>query len=192
MKIVAVIGSIRRGNTMKMVEAACSIFETNDVQIIDLAKITLNFCTGCLYCDDTKKCCINDDMSNLMDDIANADGFIFASPVRWSLLSGEMKTFFDRLNPFATLGTLSDKKCILLTVGQSCEDSDDASSIDAGLKSMEFFCENAGIEVVDIVKAYGCLEENDFINSQYVELCYLAAKKLKATFLHASGGDING
>lgn len=192
MKIVAVIGSIRRGNTMKMVETACSIFKADDIKIIDLAHIKLNFCTGCLYCDETKKCCIDDDMSNLMDDIANADGFIFASPVRWSLLSGEMKTFFDRLNPFATLGTLSEKKCIILTAGQSCEGSDDATSIDAGLKSMEFFCENAGIEVVDSVKAYGCLEENDFINSQYVELCHLAAEKLKSTLFQADGGDDNG
>ena len=109
MKVMAVIGSIRRGNTMKMIQAACSVFASNEVQVIDLAQINMNFCTGCLYCDETKKCCIDDDMSKIMDNISSADAYIFASPVRWSLLSGEMKTFFDRLNPFATLGTLSEK-----------------------------------------------------------------------------------
>lgn len=179
MKIVAVVGSIRRGNTLKMVEAACSPFSADEVKVIDLAHIQMEFCTGCLYCDDTQKCNIDDDMTNLIDEIAEADAFIFASPVRWSLLSGEMKTFFDRLNPFAAVGTLSGKKCILLTVGQSEEDSDDAFSIDAGLRSMEFFCENASIEVVDSVRAYGCLGEDSIENSPYIKACYAAAQKLK-------------
>lgn len=183
MKIVAVVGSLRRGNTLKMVQAACSRFSLDEVQIIDLAQIRMDFCTGCLYCDTAKKCCIDDDMSTLMERIADADAYIFASPVRWSLLSGEMKTFFDRLNPFATLGILSEKKCVLLTVGQSEEGSDDAFSIDAGLKSMEFFCENAGIEVVGSVKAYGCLEEEDIMKSSYIKECYAVADKLKEILL---------
>ncbi len=181
MKIVAVVGSLRRGNTLKMVQAASSRFSPKDIQIIDLAQIKMNFCNGCLDCDTTKKCCLDDDMTKMMDKIADADAYIFASPVRWSLLSGEMKTFFDRLNPFATLGTLSDKKCILLTVGQSEKGGDDAFSIDAGLKSMEFFCENAGIEVVGSVKAYGCLEAEDFMKSPYINECYAVAEKLKET-----------
>ena len=183
MKIVAVVGSIRRGNTLKMVQAACSRFSSDEITVIDLAHIKMEYCTGCLYCDTEKRCCINDDMTNLMGKIADADAYIFASPVRWSLLSGGMKTFFDRLNPFATLGTLNEKKCILLTVGQSEEGSDDAFSIDAGLKSMEFFCENAGIEIVGSVKAYGCLEEDSIENSSYIKECHAVAEKLKEALL---------
>ena len=81
------------------------------------------------------------------------------------------------------MGTLSEKKCILLTVGQSEEGSDDAFSIDAGLKSMEFFCENAGIEVIGSVKAYGCLEEDSIENSSYIKECYAVAEKLKEAIL---------
>lgn len=183
MKVVAVIGSLRNGNTAKMVEVASEQFGVANVQIINLAKISMNFCTGCLYCDTEKKCCIRDDMSNLQNDIGDADAYIFASPVRWSLMSGEMKTFFDRLNPFATMGTLVGKKAILFVVGQSESESDDSFSIDAGMKSMEFFCENAGIEVVDEVKAFGCLEENDIIGSNYLADCRNAADKLKSCLL---------
>lgn len=179
MKVIAVIGSLRRGNTAKMVDAACSCFSPNEVQIIDLAQISLHFCTGCLYCDSEKKCCIEDDMSSKMDSIAIADAFIFASPVRWSLLSGEMKTFLDRLNPFATTGILNGKKAILFVVGQSMEDSEDAFSVDAGLKSLELFCENAGIEVVDTVRAFGCLAENDINDTEYLDKCRAAACNLK-------------
>jgi len=178
MKIVAVVGSIRRGNTLKMVQAACASLESKDVDIIDLSKMSLQFCTGCLYCDETKTCNIDDDMTKALDAIGAADAYIFASPVRWSLLSGEMKTFFDRLNPFATTGTLNGKKCILLTVGQSETDGEEAFSIDAGLQSMQFFCENAGIEVIDSVKAYGCLSEDDIESTPYLDMCTTAAKKL--------------
>jgi multimeric flavodoxin WrbA len=180
MKIVAVVGSIRRGNTLKMVQVACSALEQKDVDIIDLSKMTIKFCTGCLYCDETKKCNIDDDMSKVLDVISAADAYIFASPVRWSLLSGEMKTFFDRLNPFATTRTLNGRKCILLTVGQSEVNGDDASSIDAGLQSMQAFCENAGIEVIESVKAYGCLAEDDVSTTPYLDMCSIAAKKLVA------------
>lgn len=183
MKVVAVVGSIRRGNTLKMVQASCSRFSSDEIDIIDLGSIKFSFCTGCLYCDETQHCCIDDDLSKLMDKVAEADAYIFASPVRWSLLSGEIKTFFDRLNPFASVGTLSGKKCILLTVGQSEKESEDAFSIDEGLKSMEFFCKNAGIEVVDKVKAYGCLSETDISDSVYLEMCYIAADRLRSSLL---------
>jgi multimeric flavodoxin WrbA len=176
MKTVAVVGSIRRGNTLKMVQAACKSLEGKDVEIIDLSEISLKFCTGCLYCDKTKQCNINDKMSKLLPIIGDADAFIFASPVRWSLISGEIKTFFDRLNPFATTGQLNGKKSILFVVGQS--DVDEPESIDAGLQSMQFFCDNAGIEVVESVKAFGCLNENDIEETQYLEMCAEAGKKL--------------
>jgi multimeric flavodoxin WrbA len=178
MKIVAVVGSLRKGNTLKMVQAACSSITTDEVEIIDLSKISLQFCTGCLYCDEAKQCNINDDMSNLIDKIKDANGYIFASPVRWSLLSGEMKTFFDRLNPLATTGILSKKKCVLFVVGQSDISGDETFSIDAGLQSMKFFCENAGVEIVDSVKAYGCLSEDDITNTSYLKQCVAASGKL--------------
>jgi len=183
MKVIAVVGSIRRGNTLKMVQEARSCFLPNEIQIIDLAHIKMEYCTGCLFCDTNKKCNINDDMTNLMESIEEADAYIFASPVRWSLLSGEMKTFFDRLNPFATSGILNGKKCIIFTVGQSEENSEDAFSIDEGLRSMEFFCANAGIDVIGSVKAYGCLEENSIEKTSYIKDCRYMAKKLRDALL---------
>ena len=48
---------------------------------------------------------------------------------------------------------------------------------------MEYFCENTGIEIVDSVKAYGCLAEDDVVDSQYFQECYDAAKKLKEALM---------
>jgi multimeric flavodoxin WrbA len=73
-----------------MVQAACSVLDHQVMDIIDLADMTMKFCTGCLCCDEAKTCSIDDDMTKALNSIGTADAFIFASPVRWSLLSGEM------------------------------------------------------------------------------------------------------
>ena len=179
MKICAVIGSLRKGNSALMVSEAVSCFERDEVEIIDLSSLKLCFCSGCLECDETQKCNINDEMTEKLNIISSADGFIFASPVRWGLISGEMKTFFDRLNPFAVSETLSGKKAILFVVGQTDEGDDVTMSIKSGMKSMEVFCDNSGIDIIDKVKAYGCLSPNDISNTNYLSLCKDAAIKLR-------------
>jgi multimeric flavodoxin WrbA len=108
-----------------------------------------------------------------------ADGLIIGSPARWGLLSGELKSFLDRLNPLAGPESLSGKKAIVFAVGQSEEDSEDAESVKLACKSMETFCESADIEVVDRVCAFGCLGSHDVEEDAAVlRKCRAAAKRL--------------
>lgn len=180
MKIIAVIGSTRNGNTKHMVEKIIDGMMGEkgvSVQKLHLRDIKMNFCDGCLLCDETGKCVIEDDMINIVEDVRNADGFIFASPARWSLLSGEMKTFFDRLNPLAVREEMNGKACINFVVGQSEED--DNESIKLAANSIKAFCDNAGIEVVDTIIACGCYGRNDIVSkNQYIEAGIAAGKKL--------------
>lgn len=181
MKIIAVIGSTRSGNTKYMVEKIIDGMmkgnEACDIQKLHLRDIKMDFCDGCLACDETGECVINDDMSKIVDDVRKADGFIFASPARWSLLSGEMKTFFDRLNPLAVKEELAGKLCVNIVVGQSEED--DKESIESAADSLKAFCDNAGIEVIDTVVACGCYGATDIISKTiYIEAGVLAGKKL--------------
>ncbi len=103
MRILAIVGSARRGNTYAMVEAATHELSAKacDVELIHLRDIKLEVCDGCLACDEEGKCVIEDDMEKILPDVAQADGFIFGTPARWSLLSGELKVFIDRSNPLA-------------------------------------------------------------------------------------------
>lgn len=180
MKIIAVIGSARNGNTKYMVEKILdSMVEEKgfNIQKIHLNDVKMGFCNGCLECDKTGKCVIDDDMSEIVDDVRNADGFIFASPARWSLLSGEMKTFLDRLNPLAVREEMNGKVCVNLVVGQSEED--DKESIILAANSLKAFCDNAGIEVVDTVMICGCYGATDIISKiPYIEAGIFAGKKL--------------
>lgn len=161
MKIIAIVGSTRRGNTYAMVEASCLALEACNVELLHLKSLDINRCDGCLKCDKTGECHIKDDMKDILPRILEADGFIFGSPARWSLLSGELKTFIDRLNPIAAAESLKGKMAVIFAVGQT--KGKDALSIGRTADSIKFFCENAGIEVVDTVIAKGCLNRDDLI-----------------------------
>lgn len=178
MTVIGIVGSLRRGNTYTMVEAGCQTLTDCEVELIHLKDIDLTLCDGCLECDDTGRCHYNDNMSKLIERIKKADGFIFGTPARWSLLSGELKTFFDRLNPLAVPELLSGKKAIIFSVGQSKDE--DVETIKHAADSVRFFCENAEIEVVDTVIASDCLQAEDLISKhpEFLKDCKAAAVKL--------------
>jgi multimeric flavodoxin WrbA len=144
-----------------------------------LGDLAYTFCDGCLQCDDTGACHLNDDMKTAIETVKSADGLIIGSPTRWGLLSGELKSFLDRLNPLARPELLSGKKAIVFAVGQSDEDSEGAESVKLACASIATFCENADIEVIDKVCAFGCLEEHDVEDdSKVLQCCMDAARKL--------------
>jgi len=182
MRVVAIVGSSRRGNTYAMVESACHGIGTDcDLELIHIRDMTIKFCDGCLTCDSNGKCHINDSMTDIITSIIAADGLIIGTPARWSLLSGELKVLIDRLNPLAAQERLKKKKAIVFAVGQTSPEQDD--SVKTACNSVVAFCANAGIKVVSKVLAYGCLEPNDLIEKSpdVLDKCKRAAKKLLAS-----------
>jgi multimeric flavodoxin WrbA len=166
MKILAVCSGRKNGNSYYMVQKAIGVVPNADslIDVIHVGSMKLFFCDGCLSCDKTGVCHLSDTMSSIIEKIDDYDAFIFATPARWGLLSGDMKVFFDRLNPLATTNRLTGKKAAIFVVGQS--EKLDAQSIHLAADSVRYFCENAGIEVVDTVLATDCLNPIDVLSSQ--------------------------
>jgi multimeric flavodoxin WrbA len=162
-----------------MVESACHALDSGcDVELIHTRDLTLAFCDGCLSCDKTSACHIDDSMTAVISSMLAADGLIIGTPVRWALLSGELKVLFDRLNPLAVPQKLKGKKAIVFAVGQSTQEQDD--SVKLACDSVITFCNSAGIDVVSTVLSFGCLEPNDLIEKspEVLNNCKLAARKL--------------
>ena len=179
MRIVALVGSTRRGNTYAMVESACHVLSSeSDVELIHLKDTSVHFCDGCLSCDETGECHIQDGAIEIVRSLSAADGLILGTPTRWSLLSGELKVLFDRLNPLAVSETLAGKKAVVFAVGQS--KPEDSKSVELACRSVVNFCENAGIEVVRTVLAFECLNQGDLIEKHSTVLaeCKMAARTL--------------
>jgi multimeric flavodoxin WrbA len=105
MKVIAINGSPRKKwNTAmlleKAIEGAKSIgAETELVQLYDL-----NF-KGCISCFACKirggksygKCAVKDDLTPIFERIEKADGIIMGSPIYFGAVSGEMRSFLERL-----------------------------------------------------------------------------------------------
>ena len=71
----------------------------NSVEKINLKEKNIAFCKGCLACQHTKKCVINDDAVKIFETIKDVDVVVWATPVYYYSMSGQMKTLIDRLNP---------------------------------------------------------------------------------------------
>ena len=75
----------------------------NNVETINLKDYKIEFCKGCLACQNINICVIDDGMKNLIEKVRNADVLVFATPIYYYSISGLMKTFLDRLNPIYSM-----------------------------------------------------------------------------------------
>ena len=71
----------------------------NDVEIVTLHQKDIRFCIGCLSCVKTGKCVLKDDAPEIVGKMHDADILVFATPIYYYEMSGQMKTLLDRANP---------------------------------------------------------------------------------------------
>ena len=106
MKNVIVISSTPRlgGNSEVLAkEFACGAKDAgHNVELICLRDYNLKYCTGCYACHRTGKCVHNDGMNELSKKLLKADAIVFATPVYFYSMSGQLKVFIDRLVPTYT------------------------------------------------------------------------------------------
>lgn len=71
----------------------------HQVEKIPLRDKTIGFCKGCLTCQSTQRCVIRDDGDAIAQTMLTADVIVFATPIYYYGMSGQMKTMLDRTNP---------------------------------------------------------------------------------------------
>lgn len=103
MKKVLIITSSLRGRSNSDILAAAFADGAreagHEVTEISLKGKTVGFCRGCLACQKTGRCVIADDARPICDAVKDADVLVFASPVYYYSISGQLKALLDRLNP---------------------------------------------------------------------------------------------
>lgn len=103
MKAVCIIGSPKnKGNTAFVVDKVIEGMEYSGIEVSRyvLGELNINFCQGCNYCNETRKCKQKDDMDIIIEDIFESDIVLIASPSYWGDVTGQLKTFFDRSLPY--------------------------------------------------------------------------------------------
>lgn len=71
----------------------------NEVELITLRDKDLKFCQGCLACVKTHRCVIHDDAAAIISKMHDADTIVWATPIYYYEMCGQMKTMIDRGNP---------------------------------------------------------------------------------------------
>lgn len=71
----------------------------HEVEFVSLLGKTLKFCIGCDKCQTTMRCIFEDDAESIVQKMLTAQVIVFASPVYYYGLSGQLKVLFDRTYP---------------------------------------------------------------------------------------------
>lgn len=101
-KVVIISTSFRVNSNSEILAKECEKGAKeagNTVEFISLKNKEIKYCLGCLVCQNTGSCVIKDDVLNIMEKVKEADVLVFATPIYYYEMSGQMKTLLDRLNP---------------------------------------------------------------------------------------------
>ena len=103
MKNVLIIStSLRGGSNSELLAKECAKGAEeagNRVELLSLKGKKIQYCIGCLSCIKTGKCVQKDDVPEIMEKLRRADVLVFATPIYYYEMCGQMKTLLDRMNP---------------------------------------------------------------------------------------------
>ena len=100
-KVLIISTSIRaNSNSEKLAQAFAEGARAsgNDVEFVSLRDKTIGFCKGCLACQKLGHCIIRDDANDITEKMLVSDVIVWATPIYYYEMSGQMKTMIDRAN----------------------------------------------------------------------------------------------
>ena len=101
-KVLILSSSPRKGGNSETLAAAFAkgaLEAGNLVETVHLREKNYGFCRGCLACLKLGHCVIRDDAVEVTAKMHDADVLVFATPVYYYSVSGQLKTMLDRANP---------------------------------------------------------------------------------------------
>lgn len=108
----------------------------HNIEKITLIDKNINFCKGCLVCQEKKACIIKDNANEIVEKIKNADIVVFATPIYFYEMSGQMKTLIDRTNPLFVQDYQFRDIYLIATCADKVE-----NSMDAAIKGLQGWIE---------------------------------------------------
>ena len=125
MNIVVLQGSPNlSGSTAILVEefARGARVAGHTVERVDVDRLKIRPCTGCVACGYEGPCVVRDDMQDLRAKLLAADMIVFATPLYYYGMSAQLKTVIDRFCAFNASLTRKHVKSALLTVAWNADD----------------------------------------------------------------------
>jgi len=166
--IVVISGSPRKnGNTEQLADAFIKGANEagNHVEKFHVSDYKISGCLGCQYCQKHEGQCVQkDDMQIIYDALYRADVIVFATPLYWAGMSGQIKLVIDRLYASAARPFPISSAVLLMPFGATSPSDTDA--VVAQYHEMLRYTrwQNKGT-----LLASGMLSKNDIAESPYLE-----------------------
>lgn len=147
----------------------------HEVEFVSLKNKQIAFCKGCMACQKVGHCIIDDDANEITEKIKNSDVIVWATPIYYYEMSGQMKTLIDRANSLYTSGHKFNEVYVITS-------SADASSgvvqtVLSGVKG--WIACFSGVKLAGYVEAGGLEAPNDAENRKdLLEKAYNMGKNI--------------
>ncbi len=176
MNIVVLFGSPNlNGSTKLLVESFKNGAEEsgNKVEILDITKMNISTCGGCVSCGYEGPCVKKDDMLIVKQKLLNADMVVFATPLYYYGMTAQLKTVVDRFCSFNS--SLTKKHSLLITVAWNSDDWTFSALVEHYKTLVRYLKFND----FGMILGYGCGTPYATSNSEYIQIAYEFGKKLK-------------
>lgn len=133
------------------------------VEKIALAEHSPELCIGCLACQETGHCVIEDDVSIALGKMLSSDAVVFATPIYFYEMCGQMKTFLDRTNPLFPTDYAFRDIYLLATAAENAD-----SAVDGAVKGLQGWLDCFDkTQLAGVVRGIGAVAAGD-INSNSI------------------------
>lgn len=177
-KWIAVVGSSRKGeNTDLIVNYIIEALSQNNITAdkFYLDSTNISTCKACRYCTKTGTCIIKDDITEIINSMKEADGYIFASPSYNYNMTAQMKSLLDRtfcLNDYSD-GWESrlkpDKKAVIVGVCAGKTKESMGYTTEGMVKPLS----ELGVKIADVIEYYNTkhmpVADNDSIRDEIIK-----------------------
>lgn len=176
-KVLIVSSSPRKGGNSETLAAAFAKGAQeagHQVETVYLREKRYGFCRGCFACLERGRCVIQDDAVEIAAQMHDADVLVFATPVYYYSVSGQLKTMLDRANPLYDTDYAFTKAYLLATAAE-----EGAHAVEGTEKAVQGWVDCFDrCTLADTVFAGGVNEVGDIAGHPALETAYKAGKEV--------------
>ena len=146
----------------------------HQVETIYLREKQVGFCKGCPACLKLGHCVIQDDAVEIAAKMHDADVLVFATPVYYYCVSGQLKTMLDRANPLFDTDYAFTKAYLLATAAE-----DEPETVSCTVKAVQGWVDCfPRCQLAETVFAGGVNDIGDIVGHPALERAYQVGKEI--------------
>ena len=176
-KVLIISSSPRKGGNSETLAAAFAKGAQeagHQVETVYLREKQYGFCKGCFACLKLGHCVIKDDAVEIAAKMHDADVLVFATPVYYYCVSGQLKTMLDRANPLFGTDYAFTKAYLLATAAE-----DEPETVEGTVKAVQGWVDCfPRCQLVETVFAGGVNEAGEIIGHPALERAYQVGKEI--------------